>query len=1014
MKGNRLSVGARALRWNLPKVMRHHVGALLMTFLAIFAFVGSVVAQTPATTVSGVVKDSNGAPLVGVTILEKGTGRGATTDAAGKYRVHVAGVKSVLQFSFIGYESKEESVGNRTAIDVVLSDAATMIDELVVVGYGTMRKRDLTGSVSKVNMDTKSTFVNTNVLQSLQGAIAGLNVGMTTGAGSIPEFTIRSNTSISASNNPLVVVDGAIYNGYITDFAPADILSVDVLKDASSAAVYGSRAANGVVLITTRMGSSEKPQLRFNAYLGVNSATNKPKMLNGEQYIQKILDYRIAQGLDADPEKIPGYLNAAEVENWQNGRTIDPYDEVIRTGVVQNYDLSISGRTKFVNYFTSFNYNTQKGVVLGDDYERFGLRVNLEANITDWFKAGVKFNFVTNDYSGKSADLVSANYMSPFGQYYDSDGEMIRYPMGDQLITNPLAPYYQEQDKDIRRSLFGIVYAEVEAPFLRGLKYKISYSDNYRWSDTASFLGADTYGGAASNGKGSQSRGFANDYILDNIVSFDRTFGRHHVNATLLYSYEHNEGNSVTAAASNFSSSILGWNALGTGTVQTVASSAYDDNSISQMVRLHYGYDSRYLATFTLRRDGCSRFGADNKFGLFPSVALAWVISREKFMEKAAWIDNLKLRASYGLNGNQAVSRYASLATIGSNRYVEGSNPIITLFTNSMANAQLGWESTRTLNFGLDFALWKSRLTGSIEVYHSNSKDLLLLQSLPYMTGFGSVWANVGQVKNRGVEVTLSSVNIQHPNFRWTTDVTFSRYRNEITHLYGTDKDGDGKEDDDVGNRWFIGHPINSFYGYQTDGIYQTGEDIPDGFKPGYFRIKDLDGIEGIDPTGDQSVYAYADPSYRFSINNTFTYKNVSLAVMINSIQGGKDYYKADNSYALNPAAYFPDRLNIVDIPYWTPDRASDKYPTINYKPAYGHYFLQSRSFVRIQDISLAYTFSKSLIGKIGMEGLRVYFSAKNPWTFTKWVGYDPEAGQSVFYGTPSMRSFVFGINITF
>lgn len=967
----------------------------------------SEASAAPAKVVRGKVVDSDNRPVVGVSVLELNTTNGTTTDINGDYQLTVKGPEPVLQFSYIGYESQEVAVGTKTVINITFASDNVQLDDVVVVGYGTMRKKDVTGSIAKVNMDEKATFANTNVLQSLQGAIPGLNIGMTTGAGTEPEMTVRSTTSISASNNPLVVVDGAIYNGSVSDFAPSDIQSVDVLKDASSAAVYGSRAANGVIMITTRMGSTEKPTIRVNSYWGVNTSTNKPDMMDGPQYIQKILDYRRAQGLDYDRDKILSYLNEAERENYSKGHTMDSYDAVTDPGFVQNYSVSMSGRTRTTNYFASVNYNNQDGIVMGDDYDRFSARLNLETNITSWLKVGMKANYSESDYSGATADLIAANYMSPYVKLRDENGELIRFPMTDQLGINPLGEYEQAQDLDLHKSLFGIFYGEVSFPFLKGLKYKFNYSHNYRWSDVRKFWGTDTWTGAPSGGKGSIAKGDASDYIVDNIVSFDRNFGKHYVNVTLLYSYEHNEGSSVTAAASEFANSSLGWNALDKGAVQTVSSSAYDDNGISQMARLHYGYDNRYLVTFTIRRDGYSRFGADNKFGTFPSAALGWVASREAFLSDVKWIDLLKLRLSYGLNGNQAVSRYASLATINTSRYVDGPDPIITQYTSSMENASLCWESTKTANIGLDFAFLKSRISGSVDFFKSKSKDLIMQQSLPYMTGFGSVWANVGELKNHGVEVTLTTVNVQNENWNWTTTFNFSRYRNEITKLYG------GKTED-ITNSWFVGYPIHSFYGYETDGIWQEGDDIPEGFKPGYFRIKDLDGKEGITPDGDRHVYAYADPNYRVSISSNLTWKNLSLSFVINSVQGGNGYYMAENPYALNPNAYFPGRMNMVDMPYWTPDRPSNKYPTIDYSPTYGHYFLQDRSFVRLQDLSIAYDFPKRILNKIGMSGLRAYVSGKNLFTVTDWVGYDPEAGQSVFNGTPSMRSYILGIDITF
>lgn len=968
---------------------------------------------TQTKVIQGSVRSIDGEVLPGVNIMEKGTSNGTISDIGGNFTLSVKSEKASLVFTYVGYETQTVAVNDQKTLKITLVEQSTGLEEVVVVGYGTMRKKDLTGSVAKVNMDSKATMVNTSVMQSLQGAIAGLNVGMTTGAGSSPSFTIRGTNSISAGNEPLIVVDGSIYYGSLQDFSPSDILSVDVLKDASSSAVYGARASNGVILITTRMGQTEKPEIRLNAYVGANIASNKPKMMGPEKYIQKLLDYRSAQGMQADPDKIEEYLNPIEAQNYRDNKFIDPYDVVLQTGLVQNYDLSFSGKTNRTNYFASVNYNNQKGVVIGDDFKRYTIRLNLENNITNWLKLGVKLNFSESDYSGAMADLLQATYVSPYCTLYDDNGEMIKYPMDDQLSIHPLAEYKQKQDKDIRRSLFAIYFAELDIPYIKGLKYKLNMSQNYRWSSTGAFWGEDSYTGQSFKGKGNQAKGEAYSTLVDNIVTYDRLFGKNYFNATLLYSYEYNKGESLTGAAQDFATSILGWNALQSGKVQTVSTSAYDDRSISQMARLHYGYDNKYLATFTVRRDGYSGFGAGNKFGVFPSFALSYVVSKEKFMERFTALNNLKLRASYGLNGNQSIGRYKSLATLGFSRYAYGPESVITMFPNSMSNADLKWESTVTTNFGVDVSVLDNRLSATLDVYFSKSNDLLLQQSLPYMTGFSSVWSNIGEVENKGVELTLNSINIKNKDFNWGSDFTFSLVRNKITALYGKDADKNGVEDDDIGNGWFIGKPIGSIFGYEANGIYQLTDEIPTGFKPGYFKIKDVDGKEGI-TLDDRSAYANSAPNFRFSLNNDFNYKGFGLSVMINSVMGGNKYYMADNSYALNPNAHFPGRLNMVDIPYWTPERPSNDYPVINYTPGYGHAFLQSRSFVRLQDVSLSYTFGNELLRKVNMSTLRIYVSGKNLYTWTNWVGYDPETGQSVFGGVPSMRSFVCGLNVSF
>lgn len=963
--------------------------------------------------VHGVVKDSNGEPLPGVNIIEKGTDNGTISALDGTFDLKLLKDKSILVFRYIGFESKEIEVKSKDNINVLLKEQTNDLDEVVVVGYGTMRKSDLTGSVSKVDMAKKANLVNTSVMQSLQGAIAGLNVGMTTGAGSMPSFSIRGTNSISAGNDPLIVVDGAIYYGSLGDFSPAEILSVDVLKDASSAAVYGSKAANGVILITTKMGQSQKPEVRLNSYIGVNVNSNKPKMLGPDKYIQKVLDWREAQGMQADPERIEEYLNPIEAQNYSQGKTIDAYDEVLQTGLVQNYDLSYSGKSNNVNYFASINYNNQKGVVIGDDYSRYSIRLNLESKATNWLKLGFKLNFSQSDYSGAMADLTQAAYMSPFASLYDDEGNMIRYPMDDQIAVHPLASYKQKQDKDIRKSFFGVYYGEVDFPFLKGLKYKLNISQNNRWSHVAEFWDENSYTGESFNGKGNQNRGEATSLLIDNILTFDRLFGKHYINTTLLYSYENNKGESLIGSSQDFASGALGWNALQSGKVQAVSTSAYEDNSISQMARIHYGYDNKYLATFTIRRDGYSGFGKNNKFGLFPSFAVSYVMSREKFMQNVSVVNNLKFRASYGLNGNQSLGRYKSLASLGFSRYIYGNESVITSFPSSMGNSELGWESTKTANFGIDLSLFNYRLSATIDVYFSKSKDLLLQQSLPYMTGFANVWSNIGQVRNRGVEFTLNSVNIQNKNFKWTSDLVFSLNRNKIVSLYGKDSDSDGVEDDDIGNNWFIGESIGAIFGYEPDGIYQIGDEIPEGFKPGYFKIKDVDGVEGIS-LDDRHVYANSEPNFRLSLNNNFSYKNFTLSVMLNSVIGGNGYYMADNSYALNPNANFPGRVNMVDIPYWTPSRPSNEYPIINYTPGYGHAFLQSRSFVRLQDLSLSYSLPNKFLKNINISSAQVYASGKNLFVLTDWIGYDPETAQSVMSAVPSMRSFVFGVNVSF
>ncbi len=974
-----------------------------------------IVQQQQQKSVSGKVIDTRNQPLPGVTVVIKGTTQGTITNSDGSYFISNVPPNATLVFSFVGMRTQEVVVGSQTNVNVAMEEETIGIEEVVAVGYGTMRKSDLTGAVSKVDIGTKSTFPNTSVLQALQGSIAGLNVGMTTGAGSEPAYSIRGTHSLSAGSNPLVVVDGAIYNGRMSDFSTGDILSVDVLKDASSAAVYGSRAANGVILITTKMGTTDKPQFRLNSYAGVNIASRMPEMNGSEERIQTLIDVAQAKG-NPNPVIENLFFDSFELENYQKGITTDLNDMFINTGVVQNYELSFSGKSKATNYFVSGNYLDQKGVVSADDYKRYGLRINLENTISDWLKLGIKSNFATSDYSGVGINHIDFGFVSPFARLYDDDGNEIRYIQGDQMFSNPLEKI-RIKDLNMSYSLLGITYAELSAPFLKGLKYKINFSQNKRWTDQANFYGFDTYIGIDRKGYGSRTKNDAYNYLLDNIITYENSFGKHFLNMTLLYSREHNQYSNFSGTATEFGNDLLGYNYLSAGKTPTISTSASDNNSLSQMARLHYIYNDKYLANFTVRRDGYSAFGKDKKFGVFPSFGLAYILSNEDFMKQSEFINNLKFRLSYGVNGNQAISSYSTLARIGFSKYYSGEGTAITQYVSSMANSELGWETSAVTNFGLDFRILHNHLSGTIDYYKTVSSDLLLTKVISNMTGFGSIWANIGEMKNNGLEVTLNSVNVKSQNFTWTSDLVFSRSRDEITRLYG-DLDGDGKEDDDKQNRWFIGEPLGVFTGYQQEGVWQLADEdaglIPAGYQPGDFRIKDINKDGEIDNEDAEKVYAYSSPNFRISLNSNFNYKKLSLSVMLNSIWGGNGYYMGNNTLnAQNTSSLFwsPERANIPKISYWTPTNPTNEYPRVNYPNGFNVSYLKDRTFIRLQDVSLSY----DLTGYIkGLSSLRAYVSGKNLYVWAKeWYGYDPETGVGIG-GVPSMSTFIFGVEMAF
>lgn len=998
---------------------------LLLFFMVLIVAISSAMAQK---SVTGTVTGDDGTPLPGVTVVAKGTTTGSVTNMDGIYSFQLPDQATKLQFSFIGMKTQEVEIGNQTTINVTMEADVIGLEEVIAIGYGTMKKSDLTGTVSRVNTSKTIDLPNLNVLQSLKGSVAGLSVGTPDRAGEEPSLKIRGTNSLSAGNKPLIVVDGIIYNGSLNNLDINDIESVDVLKDASAAAVYGSRSANGVMIITTKKGTSEKPVFSFNASYGVANPVSLIPVLDPEQYLQKILDYRIITGQEADPAKINDYLTITESKNLDAGKTIDWYDELIQSAPTQNYVASVSGKTDKTNYYMSATYFGQEGIVENDDFERITARANFTNKVTDWFTLSLKSSFSNLDYSG--AAIGWTFMLSPYSNMYvdgADSGELEEFPMEDPYYRNP---YYnlRSDDHDIRTDLWGMVSSEIKVPFIDGLKWTVNYSLNQRIRKRYVFN--DNTLAKTQNGSATKQIYDDFDWTLDNIINYNRTFNDvHSVDATFLYSREYRRSDATNASATNFFNQALGYNSLEMGAVPTVSSGFGEQNQVAYMGRVNYIYNNTYVLTGTVRRDGFSGFAEGNKYATFYSGAFAWTVSNEAFMQDISWLDRLKMRISYGENGNQAIGRYQTLARMSSSQlswWLPGANYVFGdgggtsngVFVSSMANDQLGWETTKVMNFGLDFGIFNNILSGSVDVYSSKTEDVLLRRNIPQISGYTTVWTNIGQVNNKGVEIQLNSRNINTKDFTWETGFAFDLNRNSIESLFGTDDDGDGIEDDDVANRWFIGEPLGVYYGYDIDGIHQTGDsDIPSGYQAGDFRIVDYDG-NGELTADDRHILGYSTPNYQFSISNTLTYKNWSFYAMINSIQGGgkNSYYMGNNIVGHNPNAPFAswtERFSFPAMDYWTPTNPSNTAARINYTAPRGHYYLEDRSFVRLQDVILSYSFDDGLINKWGLGGLRVYTSGKNLYTFTKWTGYDPENATTI-NGRPMLRTFTFGIDVKF
>lgn len=974
-----------------------------------------------AVTVAGKVTDTAGLPLPGVSVSLKGGRAGAITAANGDYSIIIPDDNGTLVFSYIGFETKEVQVAGRTTVNVVLSAAEKNLEEVIVVGFGTQKKSDLTGAVQRADLEAAKDAPNVNIIQSIQGSVPGVNVGQVNSAGSTPSIRIRGTNTIGGNQNVLIVLDGIIYNGSLASINPDDVASIDVLKDASSTAIYGAQAANGVILVTTKKGKSGKPRISYTGAYTTQSPSVGLKPLGREGFLEKIRDLNYDQAFLAPEYTTPNpnfdltkFVDYTMLDDHNQilGNNFDWWEAATKRGQIQDHQFSVSGGNETTTYLLSAGLTDQTGFIINDKYKRKSVRVNLETKPKNWWTLGLQAFASLNDYSGAEPDLDALIRQSPLLVPYDENGKLIPSPT-ETNVPNPFLTY-DVDNYSKRNDFFGLFFTEINFPFLKGLTYRLNYGNNYR-------LNADYQAsqyGAGLTGSISRDDGSYYDYTLDNILSFNRTFGgKHDIAATLLYGAIERSSTSSAALATDVPSITLGYDAIELGTNQSVNSAAWNERLNYQMARLNYKYNDRYLLTATLRRDGFSGFAKNEKWGLFPSAALGWIISNESFFS-APWVDVLKVRASYGTNGNM-VARYASLATFSrSRRYVfgDGGSPLFGQGSATLANDNLRWERTAGMNWGLDFTLFKNRITGNIEYYNTTTTDLLYPVFLPGIIGIDQVITNVGKLKNQGFELQVTTENIKNTNFSWSSTLSFSTNKNKIVSLLGVDANGDGREDDLVANNLFIGQPLGTIFNYKPEGIYQIGDNIPSGYYPGTFRLADLTGDGKITPD-DRTFLGRSEPTYRFSVFNRFVYKSFTLTAFVNSVQGGRNAYlanvlpvsvggvRSDNSIRYN---YFSD------INYWSPGNPGGEFPRSLNTPAQTTTAYRNRSFVRLQDISLSYEIKNKLVSRLGITGLRVYASGKNLATWTKWQGWDPETGQGLDEnGRPVMKGYSIGLNIT-
>lgn len=976
--------------------------------------------------VKGQVTDRLGEAVIGATIKVKDANTGTVTDFNGNFTLDVKAA-GVLVVSYIGYATTEVAFTPGQTISITLEEDATALDEVVVVGYGVQKKSDVTGSVTSISKDRLSKLPVTNVLQAVQGAAAGVTISQGSSIpGDAPSALVRGRNSINAATGPYIIVDGIPISktgGSLSDINPGDIESMEILKDASATAIYGTNGANGVILITTKRGKDGKPSVSYNGYIGIEDFSNKLDFCNGAQITQRYRDY-VAQ--NPGETMFNDYVkNANEAEAQAAGRETDWLGIVSQTGIIQDHNVTVSGGADRVKYFLSGDYMDQKGVLKGFNYKRYSMRINLDADVTDYLKIGTASYIVSHNKDGGRVNFLMAEAMSPYGKVYEDDGSYCIYPMhSENLFFTPMRDIDQDHERrnwNISVNGYGeLDFGKMWKP-LQGLRFRLNLGYSYAPARENYYNGRaqnDLNGYGYSQNKETQHR------TVENILWWDRDFGKHHVGFTGLYASSRRKFNSTTATASKFINDELSWKNLSSGGTQTAGTKSELYTTASQMARLNYSYDSRYLFTFTVRRDGSSVFGDNNKWGTFPSVALGWNIANERFMAKASEVLNtLKLRLSYGKAGNEAIDPYQTLGRMSQGALTMDGGSAIGLWPNErMGNADLSWETTKTFNIGVDFGFLNNRINGNIDYYNSTTTDLLLRRNLPKISGYANVYQNMGETHNTGLEITVNSRNIVTGSFTWSTSLVWSWNKNEIKNLYG-----DGK--DDIGNRWFIGHPIGIIYDYEMEGIWQKSE-IDDKLhlkqdpeaQAGDVKLRDISGPDGvpdgkISPDYDKTIQGQTTPKWIGGLTNTFTYKDLSLSVFIQTVQG----LKRNNALLAMAGDEMGRRNTTTEVGYWTEANGSNEFRSLSKTSnRWGYGFPRDASFTRVKDITLSYQFPASITKALRISALTVYASGRNLFTFTDWIGWDPESditqrgwgGYENNY--PMTKSMVFGLNVTF
>ena len=1006
--------------------------------------------------VTGKVRDSEG-ELIGATVMEKGTSNGVITDYDGNFSIDV-NPNATLVISYVGYVTQEVRVGNQSNINIVLDAEGGNLNEVVVIGYGTQRREAVTGSVANVNGEKLNQIAATNAAQALQGRIAGVLMTQTSSQpGAEMQIRIRGQRSLSASNDPLIVLDGIPFMGQLSDINPSDIKSIDILKDASATAIYGSRGANGVIIITTVKGTQGTPaKVSYNGYVSFKKVFHKYPMMDGPTFAK----FRKYAGK---------YQNSLDEDDNTN---TDWQDLYYQTGVSHNHDVSVAGGTNGGSYSFGAGYYHDESPVPTQAYDRVSVRGNFDQMVGKWFRFGLSTNTNYRKTQGVN-DMYGVLSKSPLASPYDENGNIKRYvtlPADDQsVVTKDVVEKYKDVWLNENKGIgsYNTLFGEVKCPWVEGLSYRINVGLNFRSSKGGNFTGTgvNNKDENAVNG-GGISENQTRNWAVENIVTFDRTFAeKHNINIVGMYSAEETTYESTGASAQNIPADYFQYYALdkATGEVNLNNYNYWQSGLMSWMGRVMYSYDNKYMLSAALRSDASSRLAKGHQWHTYPAVSAGWNISREEFMEPITWVDNLKLRVGYGETSNQSINPYSTLGGLAVRNYNFGSTYMAGYYVNALPNTELGWEYSKTWNFGIDFSLFSGRLYGSLEYYIQKTNDILLDVSLPSTSGVSSFTGNIGKTENKGWEFTLNGIILDNKNgWHWEAGINLYANRNKLTALASG-------EDRDEGNRWFVGHPIDVIYDYEYDGLWNA-EDVykvtvknadgtttettnfailEPGGNLGMIKVKynddvlDANGVPTRAIGSDDRRIMSMEPDLIGGFNTTVGYKNFDLNVIGAFQIGGKliSAIHSSNGY-LN---MLTGRRGQLDVDYWTEENTGAKYPKpggiqSGDNPKYGStlgYF--DAGYLKIRAITLGYNFDKlKAVKDLGISRLRLYATIQNPFVlfspFNNESGLDPETNSwanentavaygeysgkhrmpIVGYNTPATRNFLFGVNVTF